>query len=47
MGIQNHTDRALIKKRIKDMKSQIDKERKLLGKEYKKLLKMEKDKKKT
>lgn len=47
MGIQNHTDRALIKKRVKDMKCQIDKERKLLGKEYKKFLKLEKDKKKT
>ncbi|CAJ0565740.1 unnamed protein product, partial [Mesorhabditis spiculigera] len=33
MGIQNHSDRSLIKKRVKTIKSRIERERKLLEKE--------------
>lgn len=33
MGIQNHSDRAVIKKKIKAIKSKIERERKQLEKE--------------
>jgi len=33
IGIQNHTDRSLLKKRIKDLKGRLEKERKAIEKE--------------
>jgi len=42
MGVSNHTDRALIKKRVKEMKVRIEKERKAIDKESRQMAKMEK-----
>jgi hypothetical protein len=36
MGMINHSDRSLLKKRIKDLKVRIEKERKVIEKEAKK-----------
>ena len=33
MGVQNHSDRQVIKKRIKELKTRMDKERKQMDKE--------------
>lgn len=33
MGIYNHTDRSIIKKKVKTIKTRIERERKLLEKE--------------
>uniref|UniRef100_A0A5S6QFU0 Neurabin-1 n=1 Tax=Trichuris muris TaxID=70415 RepID=A0A5S6QFU0_TRIMR len=40
IGIYNHADRALIKKRVKDLKSFVVKERKMYEKEQKRMLKL-------
>ncbi|VDP11194.1 unnamed protein product, partial [Soboliphyme baturini] len=39
VGVQNHADRALIKRRIKDLRTHVEKDRKLLEKKSKKLVK--------
>jgi neurabin len=36
IGMQNHSERALIKKRVKDLRSRIEKERKAIEKETRK-----------